>query len=302
MIDVILLTGFLGSGKTTCLNRLLQRLSGRYSRIAVVMNEFGSIGIDGRLVEDPGHLVELENGSIFCVCIRENFLAAMAKLAQEFQPEVVIIEATGVADPLEMGDFLAYPGLRDVYRLHRTVTLVDALNFPKVIQTLRAARAQAQAADVFLMTKTDLVDHRADTLLEELLLGINPYALRFNAPFCQLSDEEWDVILGATGVEQEYTPGSRHAERATPPARDPMTSVTVALAPFATAEMAKSTIVASLPSNALRAKGFIDVAGQTHLFQYTLGEAECVLWAEPVETTGEIVIIGLNLERHQIKL
>ena len=106
------------------------------------MNEFGSVGIDGSLVGDhPTNLVELQNGSIFCVCIRDNFLAAMEELAETDKPEMVVIEATGVADPFEMGDFLAYPELRGAYRLFGTITIVDAVNFPKVIQTMRAARA-----------------------------------------------------------------------------------------------------------------------------------------------------------------
>ncbi|NMB45694.1 MAG: GTP-binding protein [Firmicutes bacterium] len=302
MIDVILLTGFLGSGKTTCLNQLLLKLARQYDRVAVVMNEFGSIGIDGRLVDQGAVLVELQNGSIFCVCIRDNFLAAMANLAQESQPEVVVIEATGVADPFEMGDFVAYPGLQDIYRLDRIVTLVDAVNFPKVIQTLRAARAQAQAADVFIITKTDLLDPEAMPRLENLLKDINPTALRVTAPFCRLTDTEWDTVLGSAADRR----GDRQPDRGVP-ARDPMVSITVAAGPFADSQTAEKVITSGLPPNALRAKGFVDIGGKLHLFQHTIGrteimEAELAGSAAKADAIGQLVIIGLNLQPSQIML
>jgi G3E family GTPase len=297
MIDVILLTGFLGSGKTTCLNQLLSRSALHNQRIAVVMNEFGSVGIDGKLVDDTAELVELQNGSIFCVCIRDNFLAAMAKLATELKPEVVVIEATGVADPFEMGDFLAYPGLQDVYRLYRTVTLVDAINFPKVIQTLRAVRAQAQAADVFVITKTDLVGLEESLDLEKLLMEINPTALQIGAPFCRLTDTEWDLVLGSPReIQDDEQPHTR------PPARDPIVSVTISVSPFADSTTAREVITGALPPNTLRAKGFVDIGGKPHLFQYTMGKAEIADIGNSVEETGELVVIGLDLKRDQILL
>ena len=298
MIDVILLTGFLGSGKTTFLNEMLPELALKYQRTAVVINEFGSVGIDGRLVDDQQtDLVELQNGSIFCVCIRDNFLGAMEKLAKELEPELVVIEATGVADPFEMGDFLAYPELEENYRLFGTITLVDAVNFPKVIQTMRAARAQAQAADVFLITKTDLIEEGELARLRDILKELNDDAVQLMAPFGRLTPAEWNVVL--TSREEagrgRYLPGR-------PPARDPMVSVTVPVGPFADSTQACQTIAAALPSTALRAKGFIDLGGRPHLFQYTMGKTEVADAADDVEPVGQLIVIGLNLRPEQIDL
>lgn len=310
MIDVILLTGFLGSGKTTCLNQLLPRLAGLGKRVVVVMNEFGSIGIDGRLIENTTAVVELLNGSIFCVCIKENFLAAMARLAKEIEPEIVVIEATGVADPFEMGGFLAYPELGDVYRLHRTVTLVDAVNFPKVIQTLRAARAQAQAADVFVITKTDLLELGMLPKIENQLAEINPTAVQIVAPFCRLEDIQWEKMLGIVGETQGGRQYNLMDDRI--PARDPMKSITVSVGPFRDSLAAQGAITSALPANVLRAKGFIDIDGKPHLFQYTMGRVEIEEiqmgkdenggTASNVEALGELVVIGLNLRREEILL
>lgn len=311
MIDVILITGFLGSGKTTFLNQLLPKVASQHKRVAVVMNEFGSVGIDGKLIDGAAELVELQNGSVFCVCIRDNFLAALANLARDLKPEIVVIEATGVADPFEMGDFLAYPGLEGIYKLHRTITVVDAVNFPKVIHTLRAARAQAQAADVFVVTKSDLLELRmtSGTLLglQNLLQELSPTALQIVAPHCRLSEAEWETVLGFAG----RTETSKQYEAGTP-ARDPMVSITITVGPFTDSDTAREVIANALPLNALRAKGFVDIGGNTHLFQYTMGRVDIrrAKWdggatsdmSDTVESVGELVIIGFNLRRDQIGL
>ncbi len=298
MIDVILLTGFLGSGKTTFLNEMLPVLAGKYQRTAVVMNEFGSVGIDGSLVDDhPTKLVELQNGSIFCVCIRDNFLAAMEELAGDLKPEMVVIEATGVADPFEMGDFLAYPELRGAYRLFGTITVVDAVNFPKVIQTMRATRAQAQAADVFVITKTDLVGEGELTRLREFLAELNADAVQLAASYGRLKPAGWDMILSlpAQAERQRYL-----GERV--PARDPMVSITIPAGPFADTAEACERIAAALPLNVLRAKGFVDIGGRPHLLQYTMGKTEIACAAGDVGPVGQLVVIGLNLRREQIDM
>ncbi|NLJ86686.1 MAG: hypothetical protein GX322_09630 [Firmicutes bacterium] len=292
MIDVILLTGFLGSGKTTCLNQLLPRLIPKYGRVAVVMNEFGSVGIDGRLIENPAHLVELQNGSIFCICIRENFLAAMANLANNEHPELVIMEATGVADPLEMGDFLSYPALEEVFRLRRTITLIDAVNFPKVVQTLRAARSQALAADVFLVTKMDLLEPGAEATLKTLLKETNPRALQFEAPFCRLSDDEWGLVLGQASDQME-APYDLPMAQSLSPARDPVTAVTLTVGPFADIAAAQRAILDRLSANVLRAKGFIRIGEKVYLFQHTMGETTLIQWEEEVSTIGQLVLVEL---------
>jgi len=298
LIDVILLTGFLGSGKTTFLNEMLPVLARRYRRVAVVMNEFGSVGVDGRLVDgQAAELVELQNGSIFCICIRDNFLAAMEKLTRDPKPDMVVIEATGVADPFEMGDFLGYPEIKGAYRLFGTITVVDAVNFPKVIQTMKAARAQAQAADVFLITKADLVEEDQLTRLREILKGLNSDAVQLTAPYGRLTPAEWDMILSLPAET------GRHrylGERI--PARDPLVSITIPIGPFADAAEACAAVTAALPSNVLRAKGFVNIAGRPHLLQYTMGETEIAGAADEAEPVGQLVVIGVNLKREQISM
>ncbi|MFZ5828630.1 MAG: GTP-binding protein, partial [Planctomycetota bacterium] len=109
--DVYLLTGCLGAGKTSALNHLLREpaLAGR--RVALLVNEFGELGIDGKLVEAEGvPLYELNRGSLFCACIRHDAVAALKAIALKVDPELLLVEATGLADPADLEQWLLAPG------------------------------------------------------------------------------------------------------------------------------------------------------------------------------------------------
>lgn len=311
MIDVVLITGFLGSGKTTFLNQLLPRLRDRYQRLAVVMNEFGSVGIDGRLVNGHDYLTELNKGSIFCVCIRDDFLQEMARLAEKVAPDVVVIEATGVADPLEMGDFLSFPQLRDSFRLRRIVTLIDAINFPKVACTLKAARTQAQAGDILIITKEDLADEKQLFKVTALLDEINPQAPRLLTSYCQLSEKEWQVVLSwkddvvAPGESSMHHTGAglnskkRQAGLPRRPARDPVTTFTLEINTL-NSEAEARALARYFPKNVLRAKGLIEIGRKIYLFQYVPGRTEITPAQAETGNVGQIVVVGERLKAEQL--
>ena len=99
---VYLISGFLGSGKTTFLNRIIHAFPDNRS-LMILMNEFGEMGLDGALVEnDELDMLEISKGSIFCVCVKTDFIKGLTNIAQNIQPDVLIIEATGVANPSDL--------------------------------------------------------------------------------------------------------------------------------------------------------------------------------------------------------
>jgi len=154
-IPTILLTGFLGAGKTTLLNRLIEHYQS--TRTVLLINEFGKIGIDGELLRAGNYeKIELNKGSLFCICVRTDFIFEVEKIAKEIQPELLIIEATGLADTSEMEKMLALPNLIDKIHLRACLCLVDAVNFYKIKGFLRAPITQIQSADLVLVNKTDL--------------------------------------------------------------------------------------------------------------------------------------------------
>ena len=135
-----LLTGFLGAGKTTFLTNVLKDLEGK--KLAVIMNEFGKVGIDGALIQKEGmELVEINRGSIFCSCLQLSFVSALIEMADR-NMEYVFVESSGLADPSNIGEFLEAVEVAkgDVYDYSGAICIVDGVNFLEQIADIETDR------------------------------------------------------------------------------------------------------------------------------------------------------------------
>jgi G3E family GTPase len=180
MIPLCLVTGFLGSGKTSMLRHLARRHPDR--KLVYLVNEFSAVDVDGRLLEaDAQHVIAVPGGSIFCVCLVSEFIRILRDIPERFGQtggpvQGVVIEASGIANPKVIGRMLNETRLDEVYRIASIVAVVDPATFPALLQTLPNIRAQVEACGYALLNKTDLFSEEALGRCEHEIRRINPDA------------------------------------------------------------------------------------------------------------------------------
>ena len=219
-VPVTILTGFLGSGKTTLLNRILKEQHG--SRIAVIENEFGEVGIDNELLlHDTGEqIVEMNNGCICCT-VRGDLVRILGELqakreAKQLDFERIIIETTGMANPGPVAQtFFMDEDIGNYYLLDSIVTLVDAKHADKQLDDFREAQEQVGFADRILLSKTDLVSEEDVKKLAERIKRMNPRApvkhVHFGeAPIGEILDIRGFNLNAILELDPEFLVDSHH--------------------------------------------------------------------------------------------
>lgn len=176
-IPVTVLTGYLGSGKTTLLNRILSENHGK--RYAVIVNEFGEIGIDNDLiVESDEEIYEMNNGCICCTVRGDLIRVVEGLMRRPGRFDAIIVETTGLADPVPVAQtFFMDDDVRAKTQLDAVIALVDAKHLPLRLKDSQEAENQIAFADVVLLNKTDLVNAQELANVEATIRAINPHAI-----------------------------------------------------------------------------------------------------------------------------
>ena len=243
-VPILVLTGFLGSGKTSLLNRLMRAKPETRGKLAIVVNEFGEVGIDGDLL--PAGMtrqVELPGGCICCV-LNEDLDKTLVELLDSTPDiELIVIETTGIAEPLPIAWTIDREPLSQRVRLAAVVSVVDALEFERSRPLSVAVDAQVEYADILVLSKLDLVESgEVPESLAESLGTLNPTALRVIGSPDDVVAELWrafvDPAIPEISVERGDAIGSDQS-RAEPGAGQPNSS-----------------------SRASRGRGFVSIRGR----------------------------------------
>jgi G3E family GTPase len=196
-IPCYLVTGFLGSGKTTFLKQVLERF-GDSRKLAIVQNEFAPASIDGtdlKQVSKPFEILEINNGSVFCVCLLSDFKSSLSQFIREHHPDAVFLEASGLADPIAVAEVLQAEELKDLLYLAYIWTVVDVPNFLRLKTMVKRLTHQVAVADRVILNKTDLADDQMIDKVRSAVQEINPFAEISTATYCTFRFEK-DVFAG----------------------------------------------------------------------------------------------------------
>jgi len=305
---VTLLSGWLGAGKTTLLNHLLANDHG--TRYAVLVNEFGEIGIDDRLVvRSDDNVVELSNGCVCCT-VRGDLVKSLLDLRKRRLPtfrrrqfDRVIIETTGIAEPAPLlRTFLVEDEIATYYHVESVVTLADAANLPHAV-TARSAVEQIALADLLVLNKIDLVDESVKQKALVDLRTLNPTApilptSNADVPLHEVLKARERAVPMATVAAAEYTAHHSGISSISLRTDGPLDELKTRLWLDACVQQFGEKLV--------RYKGFLNIQGIPYrcLLQgvYDLYSVEADLpWPEDTGPVTEVVFIGHDLDRAMLE-
>ncbi len=281
---ITLITGPLGSGKTTLLRHILDT---HPAKIAIVMNEFGEIAIDTKIIEGRNvRIAELGGGCVCCSLLGE-FEAAVNEIIEKVAPERIIVETTGLAEP-EALVFDIQEALPQC-RLDGVVSVIDADMFVRFPEIGHTTRLQIEGGDILLLNKIDLVEPAQIEPLEAKLREINPNAAIVRTERCRI-DPELLFGIGPTETVAARRPGSPI------PATAHKHELEFSSLAFTSDKIFSrdcfERFANSLPANVIRAKGFVCFADGARLFNFVAGRWDL----EPFETDQtELVFIGKKI-------
>jgi G3E family GTPase len=285
---VYLITGFLGSGKTTFLNRIIDAFP-KDKKLTLLVNEFGEIGVDGTLVEgDEIDMMEISKGSIFCVCVKTDFIKGLYELNSKAQPDVLLIESTGVANPSDLKRDLKLPIFNDRFAFTDQFCVIDAVHFIEAHGVYASLEKQIASSTVFIINKIDLASPELIEETKEVIRQFHPDPSFFETTYAEIPlDSFFDFTAQATPGSEIPEPQNEISaplseEELEQFIDDLLDSPDLEITPPDTLMSVAyhwegdnlkqiGAMADALPSSIVRAKGFVEEKNRMYIFNYVMG-------------------------------
>ncbi len=300
-IPVTVIGGFLGAGKTTLVNKLIRS---RAYKFGVIVNEFGETGVDGSLIEkmDSDGVAELSNGCLCCFG-RDDLVQSMVKLAmRETPPEYVLIELSGVADPVPVAQTVLDPYVKGLFELDGIIGVADARNLKTTVQESPEGAVQLAYANTVILNKIDLATAEQIEEAKRITQKLNPLvaiqeASHADVPFSSILnthafEPRWESDAGFSEHRVQHTPGLKSFTlRADLPLNRQSFNRFI------------ETMIVARPDQVYRAKGFISIEGfDKHvLFQSVREIFNLNLAEQDSDGKTNLVVIGRNLDEAEFR-
>ena len=283
------ISGFFGSGKTTFLQKILNAENLPYKRIAVVENDFAPLGVDAALLpeKDNYRVLEINNGSVFCVCLLGSFVSSLSKFIEQESPDCVILEASGLSWPLSIINLMEKGGLAAKIYPASEICIADARTFAGRRKIFGQIEQSVSYADTVILNKCDLCSETEIAVAKNEIIKLNPFCTVFETSYSS-------VDVNAVLLNPNRTPeDSKRIAKGSLCSPENIESKVFSSSKLLSAERKDEFL--SLAGKCIRAKGFFNCSdGKRYILQCASGISQAIP-TEKKSAMSQIVFIGDNI-------
>jgi len=258
----------------------------------VIQNEYASANIDTAELNLSGkkfEVLEINNGSVFCICLLANFIDSLASFIDEYQPEIVILEASGLSDPIAVAELLLHERLRDNIYLAHVWSIVDAANYHKVSQMAGRVKRQIMISDTLIINKVDTGGQNLPEIRKSLT-ELNPDAVQIESSFCNIQFSSMEDLL----INDPVAMIKDKQHSTLPPHERANVNTVVLKTTFKISDAKLNLFLKEVESLVFRMKGFVNLDnGQTIRIQSSFG----ITHTEQIDQySGPTEMIGIGFD------